>query len=54
MWWGDVGFKGSRIDSQSCDFILSHLMCAKSFQSCPTLHNPMECNPPGSSVPGIL
>ena len=23
-------------------------------QSCPTLCNPMNCSPPGSSVPGIL
>ena len=23
-------------------------------QSCPTLCDPMECNPPGSSVHGIL
>ena len=23
-------------------------------QSCPTLFNPMDCNPPGSVVPGIL
>ena len=27
---------------------------AKSLQSCPTLCNPMDCNPPGSSVHGIL
>ena len=23
-------------------------------QSCPTLHNPMDCSPPGSSVNGIF
>ena len=23
-------------------------------QSCPTLHNPMDCSPPGSPVPGIF
>ena len=23
-------------------------------QSCPTLHNPMDCSPPGSSVHGIF
>ena len=28
--------------------------CVKSFQSCPTLCDPMDCNPPGSSVHGIL
>ena len=29
-------------------------MCAKSFQSCPTLCNPMDYSPPSSSVRGIL
>ena len=29
-------------------------MHAKSLQSCPTLCNAMDCNPPGSSVLGIL
>ena len=27
---------------------------AKSLQSCPTLCDPKDCSPPGSSVPGIL
>ena len=27
---------------------------AKSLQSCPTLHDPMDCSLPGSHVPGIL
>ena len=27
---------------------------AKSLQSCPTLCNPRDSSPPGSSVPGIL
>ena len=27
---------------------------AKLLQSCPTLGNPMDCSPPGSSVYGIL
>ena len=30
------------------------VLCTKSFQSCPTLCNPMDCSPPGSSVHGIL
>ena len=30
------------------------LVCAKSLQSCPTLCNPIDCSPPGSSVHGIL
>ena len=29
-------------------------MHAQSFQSCPTLCDPMDCSPPGSSVHGIL
>ena len=27
---------------------------AQVLQSCPTLFNPTDCSPPGSSVPGIL
>ena len=36
--------------------MLFHPMCrsAKSLQSCPTLCNPMDYSPPGSSVHGIL
>ena len=30
------------------------LMCAKSLRSCPTLCDPMDCSPPGSSVHGIF
>ena len=33
-----------------CSYVLS----VKLLQSCPTLCNPMDCSPPGSSVPGIL
>ena len=29
-------------------------MCAQLLQLCPTLCNPMDCSPPGSSVHGIL
>ena len=29
-------------------------MHAKSLQSCPTLSDPMDCSPPGSSVHGIF
>ena len=29
-------------------------VCAESLQSCPTLCNPTDCSPPGSSVRGIL
>ena len=31
-----------------------HAAAAKSLQSCPTLCDPIDGNPPGSSVPGIL
>ena len=30
------------------------LVCAKSLQSCPTLCDPIDCSPPGSSVHGNL
>ena len=33
---------------------LEMCMCAKLLQSCPTLCDPMDCSPPGSSVPGVL
>ena len=29
-------------------------VCAQLLQSCPTLCDPMDCNPPGSSVHGII
>ena len=29
-------------------------VCATSLQPCPTLHNPMDCSPPGFSLHGIL
>ena len=29
-------------------------MCAKWLQSCPTLCDPLDCSPPGSSAHGIL
>ena len=32
----------------------SFCMCAKSLQLCPTLCDPMDCSPAGSSVHGIL
>ena len=34
-------------------YIYSYML-AKSLQSCPTLCNPMNCSPPGSSVHEIL
>ena len=37
----------------SCSFIYLFCWC-KIAHSCPTLCNPMDCSPPGSSVQGIL
>ena len=34
--------------------LLEAAAAAKSLQSCPTLCDPMDGSPPGSSVPGIL
>ena len=35
-------------------FISTAAAAAKSLQSCPTLCDPIDGSPPGSSVPGIL
>ena len=40
--------------SQGTSDLWSMFMPAKSLQSCPTLCDPMDCSPPGSSVHGIL
>ena len=34
--------------------MISSAATAKSLQSCPTLYDPIDGSPPGSSVPGIL
>ena len=34
--------------------VLGLLAAAKSLQSCPTLCNPMDCSPPGSSIHGVF
>ena len=51
--WGSPG-KNTGV---GCHFLLQ-CMKVKSegevTQLCPTLHNPMDCSPPGSAVPGIL
>ena len=36
------------------NILLYAAAAAKSFQLCPTLCNPIDGGPPGSSVPGIL
>ena len=60
----DVGGRGrleasdSAIYSHICDPITTCMVpfpaAAKSHQSCPTLCDPIDGSPPGSSVPGIL
>ena len=36
------------------DSTVTTCVLAQSLQLCPTLCNPMDCSPPGSSFPGIL
>ena len=36
------------------DIVSAAAAAAKSLQSCPTLCNPIDGSPPGSSIPGIL
>ena len=55
-----AGEEGSEVRAQGWLFCmwkaLSQESCLQSFcaQSCPTLCNPMDCGPPGSSVHGIF
>ena len=43
-----------RMKPNGVSLSLSPAAAAKSLQSCPTLCNPIDGSPPGSSVPGIL
>ena len=43
-----------RVGHNWSDLAAAAAICAESLQSCPTLSNPMDCSPPGSSVHGIL
>ena len=49
---------GNCINTQPCITLLcfqdTAAAAAKSLQSCPTLCDPMDCSPPGSSVHGIF
>ena len=45
----DLGIPSISLSSKSCTVV-----AAKSFQSCPTLCDPIDGNLPGSPVPGIL
>ena len=50
---GDGKGQGS-LASCSPIVVAAAAVAAKSLQSCPTLCDPIDSNPPGSSVPGIL
>ena len=51
--WG-LGCYGRWMWSRMPIFFRYAAATAKSFQSCPTLCNPIDSSPPGSSIPGIL
>ena len=38
----------------NCNYLCVCVLYAKSFQSCPTLYDPVDYSPPDSSVHGIL
>ena len=43
-----------RLFIHSQNIIISIVLCAKLLQMCPTLWDPMDYSPPGSSIHGIL
>ena len=49
-WWLVIAF----IDYLLYTAAAAAAAAAKSLQSCPTLCNPIDSNPPGSPIPGIL
>ena len=49
----DRGEQRAREVTTNSDY-LSDLATTKSLQLCPTLSDPMDCSPPGSSVHGIF
>ena len=55
--WVAISFSRGIFPTQGLNLGLLHCrqcVCAKSLQSCPTLCDPVDCSPPGSSVHGIL
>jgi len=48
------GATGKWLGHKDWALMIKLLMHAQSLQLCPTLCDPMDCNPPGSSIPGIL
>ena len=56
--WGAIAFSlescTDTIYLKILSFLLKYACVLKSLQLCPTLCNPMDCSPPGSSVHGTL
>ena len=52
-WGGKDSSESAKTDSNRA-WNMCACVHAKSLQSCPTLSDPMDCSPPGSSVHGIL
>ena len=49
-----IGDWNAKVGSQDLAAAAAAAAAAKSLQSCPALCNPIDGNPPGSPVPGIL
>ena len=52
--WKTIKRKNSIFNFETKPLLFSTAAAAKSLQSCPTLCDPRDGSPPGSSVPGIL
>ena len=57
--WGAIAF--SRQFPRTCEYVTVHgqwdqvvTFCCSVTKSCPTLSDPMDCSPPGSSLHGIF
>ena len=44
----------TQIHTYLCMYVYVYAVAVKSLQSCPTLCDPMDCSPPGSSAHGIF
>ena len=54
MYFKNKGHNYQKFEGQSIMVAAAAAAAAKSLQSCPTLCDPIDGNPPGSPVPGIL
>ena len=54
LWGRTESDRLMRLSSSRSSSVKYVCMSVKSLQSCPNLCDPMDCNPPGSSVHGIL